>query len=185
MIDQKDFSEIRDELSEFEKKRETVIASSRDVIHLSKLVIYSVLRDDMPKAESLSSDMKGKVKLIPEGDYDTGMRDVALQEYVEALALLYFVKDNKIPTRGDLDVDTNNYLMGLCDFVGELVRLAVNKVVEKDYAYALKVKSVVEDLYGEFLQFDLRNGPLRKKADSLRWNLKKLEEIALDISTRV
>ena len=45
-----------------------------------------------------------------------------------------------------------------------------------------KIKNFVEDVYGEFLKFDLRNGQLRKKSDSIKWNLKKLEEILYDLN---
>jgi hypothetical protein len=47
---------------------------------------------------------------------------------------------------------------------------------------ALEIKDVVDEIYGEFLKMDLRNSELRKKSDQIKWNLKKLEEIAYDIS---
>lgn len=183
MLDLDDFKRMREEMKEFEERRENLIASSRDVIQLSKLIIHAIQRSDITKAKELAVQIRSKVKSLPDKDYDTDMRTVALQEYVEAMALLLFVQDGRIPTRKDLGVDTVSYLCGLCDLTGELVRLAVNKVITKDYDYALKVKLVVEDIYGEFLKFDLRNGILRKKSDSLKWNLKKLEELALSIST--
>src|SRR3989344_5486552 len=100
------------------------------------------------------------------------------------MTLLSFVREGRIANREELDVNTSDYLLGLCDLTGELVRLAINKAIRKDYSYALRIKSAVEEIYGEFLKFDLRNGPLRKKADSLKWNLKKLEELALSISAK-
>ena len=47
-----------------------------------------------------------------------------------------------------------------------------------------KIKDFVDDIYGEFLKFDLRNGNLRKKYDSVKWNLKKLEEVMYDIKKK-
>lgn len=184
MLDLKDFERMRKELEEFERQREISIVSAREVIRLSKLIIHAVQRNDISRARALAVEIKGKVRLLPKEKLDTEMCDVALQEYVEALALLSFVKDKKILTRRELGVDTNSYLLGLCDLVGELVRLAVNSVINRDYDSALRIKEVVEDIYGEFLKFDLRNGLLRKKSDSLKWNLKKLEELALSISTK-
>lgn len=35
---------------------------------------------------------------------------------------------------------------------------------------------------GQFLQFDLRNGSLRKKYDTLKWTLKKLEQTLYELS---
>lgn len=183
MLDTKDFENIAVELKEFEAQREKLISSARNVIQISKLLIHAIQRDDIPKAESMAKDIRRKVSELPSGDYETEMHSVAIQEYVEAMTLLSFVKEGRIANREELDVNTSDYLLGLCDLTGELVRLAVNKVIKKDYEYALRIKSVVEDIYGEFLKFDLRNGPVRKKADSLKWNLKKLEELALSIST--
>mgnify|MGYP001605063866 CR=1 FL=1 len=184
MLDAKDFKDIAAELKGFEVQREKIIASSRDVIQLSKLIIHAVLRGDITKADTLAKKIRSDVKAIPSGEYETEMRSVALQEYVEALALLSFVKKGKIATRKELGVDTQSYLLGLCDLTGEFVRLAINKVINKDYAAALKIKTAVEEIYGQFLEFDLRNGNLRKKADSIKWNLKKLEEMALSLSIK-
>jgi len=184
MLDTKDFENIAVELKEFEIQRERLISSARAVIQLSKLIIYAIQRDDVPKAESLAKDIRRKVAELPSGDYETEMHSVAVQEYVEAMTLLSFVREGRIANREELDVNTSDYLLGLCDLTGELVRLAINKAIRKDYSYALRIKSAVEEIYGEFLKFDLRNGPLRKKADSLKWNLKKLEELALSISAK-
>ncbi|MFH0752891.1 MAG: hypothetical protein V1914_04850 [archaeon] len=184
MLDLSDFEKMREEMKGFEKDRENLIISAREVIQLSKLIIHAIQRGDVKKAGELAVEIKEKVKQLPKESYDTDMRSVALQEYVEALTLLSFVDNGKILNRQELGVDANSYLLGLCDLAGELVRLAVDDVINKDYDSALKIKSVVEDIYGEFLKFDLRNGLLRKKSDSLKWNLKKLEDLALSISTR-
>jgi hypothetical protein len=34
------------------------------------------------------------------------------------------------------------------------------------------------------MKFDLRNGELRKKFDEIKWNLKKIEDIAYDIKMK-
>jgi len=72
----------------------------------------------------------------------------------------------------------------LCDLAGELVRKAVKDSIKKNFDSVLEIRDFVEELYGEFLKFNLRNGELRKKSDSIRWNLNKLEELALDVSKR-
>jgi hypothetical protein len=48
----------------------------------------------------------------------------------------------------------------------------------------MKVKGVVEEIYGEFLQLNLRGGELRKKSDQIKWNLQKLEDMAYNISKK-
>ena len=52
---------------------------------------------------------------------------------------------------------------------------------EKDFSEVEKIRELVEEIYGEFLKLDLRNGELRKKSDAIKWNLRKLEDLVLSI----
>ncbi|MDD4877996.1 MAG: hypothetical protein PHO02_03090 [Candidatus Nanoarchaeia archaeon] len=184
MIDNNEFAEIRKELKQSEEKREDTIRKSRDIIMLSKQIIYSAQRGDLNKAEALCAEIKKAVALLPKEYCGTDMESVAVQEYVEAVCFFEFVKNKKLMTRKELSADTENYLLGLCDLTGELVRQAVNAAINKRYEEALQIKDFVSEIYGEFLQFDLRGGQLRNKADSIKWNLKKLEDLALGISIK-
>jgi translin len=181
MLNKKEFAKIRAELVKSEKARELLIQDSREIIRLSKLIIYALHRGDLKKAAVLVKKIKSKTKNLPSENYGTGVKNVALQEYTEAMALFSFVKTKKIPTRSELGVDTGNYLAGLCDLTGELVRMAVNRAIKKQYDDVFKIKNLVEAIYGEFLQLDLRGGELRKKSDQIKWNLQKLENTAYDI----
>ncbi len=184
MLDSKEFARIKRDLEAFDAARERQISVGREVIKLSKLVIYSVHRNDLPTAQKHIQEMEKKVKLLSPQSYDENMGNVAFQEYVEAITYYEFMKNGKIPSQKDLKVSTENYLLGLCDLTGELVRRAVQDVIRGNPQNALKIHTFVENLYGLFLQFNLRNGELRKKVDSIQWNLKKLEEIALGLKLR-
>jgi len=184
MLDKKEFEQIRKDMESFEEKREEVIKTSRDIIHISKQIIYSVQRHEVKEAEKFVKDIKFKVESLPKTHFDTDIQYVAIQEFVEAMTFLGFVKNKKIPTRKELNVDIESYLLGLCDLTGELVRQAVNYVINKKNTEALEIKKVVEEIYGEFLKFNLRGGNLRKKADAIKWNLKKLEDLALSITLK-
>jgi translin len=180
MIDKEDFKGILKDLKEADDRREKLIQISRDIIRESKLIIYGLQRGEKVDIKKMQSLVKSLKK-----EYVTGIEDTALQEYVEALAFYHFVQNRRIPTRKELGVDTENYLMGLCDLTGELMRKAVKDVIEGDYKSAKEITCVVEDIYGEFLKFDLRNGTLRQKADSIKWNLQKLEQLVLEVSKKV
>jgi len=180
MLDKEDFKGILKDLKAADERREELIQISRDIIRESKLIIYGLQRGDKVDVKKIQALVKSLKK-----EYVTGIEDTALQEYVEALAFYHFVNHNRIPTRKDLGVDTENYLMGLCDLTGELMRKAVKDVIEGKYDSAKQITKVVEDIYGEFLKFDLRNGTLRQKSDSIKWNLHKLEQLVLDVSKKV
>lgn len=182
MINNREFTAIQKELVDFESERERVIAASRSVIQLSKQTIYAVHREDLRRAEQLIKSIKDAVKKLGQEDYETGMRRVAVQEYVEAVAFYQFVKTGKLMTKGA--IDTENYLKGLCDLTGELVRFSVNSVIRGKPEMVYKVRDLVAELYGEFLKFNLRNSELRKKVDSVKWNLKSIEDVVYDLKLK-
>lgn len=186
MLNKDEFRKIREEMHEIDNKREEVIQTSREVINLSKQVIYAAQRNDMGEAAASIKKIREKVKKLRKVKIatDTNINAVAFQEYVEAIAFYEFVKNKRIPTRASLGISAEDYLMGLCDLTGELVRKAIYDVIHKRFDEAERIKELVHDIYGEFLKLHLRNGELRKKADSIKWNLKKLEEVMYDISMK-
>jgi len=94
------------------------------------------------------------------------------------------VTKKKIPTRKELGIDTESYLLGMCDLTGELVRKAVNSAIKRNFKEVLEIKELVSDIYSLFLEFDLRNGELRKKMDSIKYNLMKLEDLAYKVGMK-
>ena len=136
----------------------------------------------MGEISSLIKDIKSKIKLLDKTkNYDTGISSTAFQEYVEAITFYEYIKNNSIPSHEDLDVEVEDYLGGLADLTGELGRKAVHDAIKKDFDSCLKIKDIVEEIHGEFLKFEFRNGELRKKSDSIKWNLNKLEDLALSL----
>lgn len=186
MLNKKEFINIRNEMHKIDLKREEIIQLSREIITLSKQIIYAAQRNDLKEAVSVANTIKSKVKKLKKINInaDTNINSVAFQEYVEAIAFLEFVKNKRIPTRAALGVSAEDYLSGLCDLTGELVRKAIYDVIHKKFDEAARIKELVHDIYGEFLKLHLRNGELRKKSDSIKWNLKKLEEVMYDISMK-
>ena len=115
--------------------------------------------------------------------YYSGPFKIAIQEFVEAACYHEFVKNKKIPSAKELNVDTEYYLLGLCDLTGELVRKAINSAINNDYDQALFIKKFVNDLYNELMLFEFRN-ELRRKFDSIKYDLKKLDDVALGIKLK-
>ncbi|MEM4259897.1 MAG: hypothetical protein QXG00_01545, partial [Candidatus Woesearchaeota archaeon] len=62
-----------------------------------------------------------------------------------------------------------------------LARMAVNKAIRKDKKTVEKIRQLIDDVMGEFLKFNLKNGELRKKYDSIKWNLNKVEQVLYDL----
>jgi len=181
---------MQKELADYDKQRELLIKKSRDVLKLSKQIIYAVHRDNLKQAESqikeiekelskLNQITKHSTFLLSEGSYK-----IAVQEYVEALLYFHVIKNKKMPTHTQLKVHTNYYLLGLCDLTGEIVRKAVYLAGKDQFAEVIKFKDLVDQIYGELLKFDFREPELRRKFDSIKYDLKKLEDLVLDLKLK-
>ena len=114
----------------------------------------------------------------------TGLCGAAIQEYVEAVCYYDYVKLGKLTSKEKLGVDSENYLLGCCDLVGELMRNAVNSGIKGDYKQSFEIKDFVDSLYNELMKFDFRNSELRRKFDGVKWELKKIDQMVFDIKFR-
>ncbi len=181
------FAKLRDEIKDYDAKREELIKKSRDVLKLSKLLIYAVHRDELEKAaellkeieterQALNAIAKHDQKLFYEGSYK-----IAIQEYVEALLYYFYIKEGELK---ELKVSANHYLLGLADLPGELVRKAVYLAGKGKHSEVEKIKDLVDNIYGELLKFDIRNGEIRKKVDGIKYDLRKLEDLVLDLKLK-
>jgi len=72
----------------------------------------------------------------------------------------------------------------LCDLTGELVRRAINKAINEQYSESVEIRDVVAMIYENLMQFDFRNGELRRKFDSIKYDLKKLEDLVLELKLK-
>ena len=190
MIDKKEFAEMRKEYQEFDIGREELIKKSRDVLKLTKQVIYAVHRDDMKEADSFVKEMQKDLHLLNEyikknqKMYHQGSYKVAIQEYVEAMLYYHYVQTGKLMSHVDLCVDTDYYLLGLCDLSGELVRKAISAASKGNYKEPFKVKEFIDMVYGELLKFEIRDGELRGKFDGIKYDLKKLEDVCFELKLK-
>jgi translin len=189
MINKEAFAELRKDLEQFDIKREEIIKLSRSALKLSKAAIYSLHRNDFDDAEKKLSTAKEEINSIKGSFSDPRLQGIgafreALEEFVEASCYFEFLKNRKLPTPKDLEVDSDSYLCGICDLVGELVRKAMNAVLEDDNKTADEIRKFVSDLYAELLLFDFRNTPVRRKFDAIKYGLEKLEQLAVNVKLK-
>ncbi|MBR9699680.1 hypothetical protein GOV09_04445 [Candidatus Woesearchaeota archaeon] len=180
--------QIRKKFSSYDKKREKVIRSSRKIIQKSKTAIGSIHRDTLPEAAAVLKQMKEDVaglKKESKGKLQhEGIFKVAIQEYVEALSLYEFVKNDKFLVYSEEFEDPEFYLMGLCDLSGELVRKAINSCIKENYPMAVKIRKFLEQMYIELSKFDFRNGELRRKYDGIKYDIRKLDDLVFQLKMK-
>jgi predicted translin family RNA/ssDNA-binding protein len=93
----------------------------------------------------------------------------------------------QVDTKGDTDtfhISLEEYLHALISLVNELSRLAVNAVTAGDFQRPLRISAFVKELFAGFQMLNLKNDSLRRRFDSLKYDLKKVEEVVYDLSIR-
>lgn len=190
MISEKEFEKLRKEMQDYDSEREKLIKKSRDVLKLSKQIIYSVHRDELEEAAVLIKGIekeKKKLEVIaghsPALGFEGSLK-VALQEYAEALLYHGFIKEKRLVTSEELKIKTDHYILGLCDLPGELVRKAVFWAGKGKVEQVVLIKELVDRVYGILLKFDFRDNEIRRKFDSIKYDLRKLEDLVLDLKLK-
>ena len=183
-----DLSKIQTELANYDSKREELIKKSRDVLKLSKLLIYAVHRNEIEKAEKFKQEIETELTQLeqiathdPKLQYE-GSYKIAVQEYVEAILYLDFVQTGEIKHLNNLHAE--HYLLGLADLPGELVRRAVFLASKGDKEAVEKIRDAIDSIYGQFLTLNSRGNELRKKVDGIKYSLNKLQDLVLELKLR-
>jgi len=197
------FDALADRLKTHDEQREVVIKRSRDIQKAAKQALFALHRGDAARAgELLAGAAKAVLELRPIVEAEPTLRHggsftSCLEEFAEARLFAAFLETGRLPPPAALaiqagggeeggagaaaaaappfELSADEYLGGLLDFTGELNRFAIARATERDSAAVARCRDCVDALMGRFLQFDLRNGSLRKKYDGLKYCLRNLE----------
>ncbi len=181
------FAKFQKEIKDYDEQREHLIKKSRDVLKLSKQIIYALHRDEVKEAEKLIKEIeeeKKKMEAIAKHDPKMpgeGSYRIAVQEYVEALLYYHFIMAGSLK---ELSVQTELFMLGLCDLPGELNRRAVFLAGKGHVEKVGKIRDAVDMIYGELLKFDFRDNEIRRKVDAVKYELRKLEDLVLDLKLK-
>ncbi|TDH72145.1 uncharacterized protein CCR75_008368 [Bremia lactucae] len=188
LLRHQDFVDMNREMHEYDEMREKIIKRSREILKASKQAIFALHRSDKTEASKLLATAE---KVIPElvslietnPSLREGALSSSLEEYAEAKCFSYYLDNKCLPPRDEMPiVMKNEYLGGVIDFTGELMRYAVVKATAREVEEVQRCKDMVEAISGELIQFDFRNGPLRRKFDAVKYNLRKLENTLYELS---
>ncbi|EQC40619.1 hypothetical protein SDRG_01702 [Saprolegnia diclina VS20] len=188
VLDQSSFQRMSADMEAYDEKREIVIKHSRDILKSSKQAIFAMHRGNMDEAsEKLEVADQVIQQLAPlimeEPTLRHGSFSSAMEEYAEAQCFRHFLTAGTLVALEELNfVDRDEYLGGVVDFTGEVTRYAVVMATKRDVARVEECRNIVDAISGELIQFSFRNSPLRKKYDSLKYNLKKLEHTLYELS---
>lgn len=86
--------------------------------------------------------------------------------------------------RDAFHLTVEEYLLALTDLTQDLSRLATNAVTHGDFALPLTIAAFVKDLFAGFQLLNLKNDILRKRADAVKYDVKRVEDVVYDLSLR-
>ncbi len=188
MLNKNFTKKLKQDYEKREAERRQIISLSNIVLYDSKRAIFSLHRGDIQKAENSLREIEKILnklekkftykRILEEGSYKAGA-----EEYAEAKFFYLFLTGKKINKIKEVNLNFDSYLGGLCDFTGELVRRAINQAAEGKPKEVEKIKSVINDVLSELVEFNMA-GYLRTKYDQAKGNLRKIEQIDYEIKIR-
>ncbi|CAA0825567.1 Translin family protein [Striga hermonthica] len=210
------FSKYATYLNDLNEKRERVVKASRDVTMNSKKVIFQVHRmskhnkeEVLEKAEKdLAAVMDQHVSRIVKELHGTDFWKLrrayspGIQEYVEAATLCNFCKNGTLlnldeinnsllplsdPSVEPLQINVLDYLLGLADLTGELMRLAIGRISDGELQYAQKICRFVREIYRELSLVAPKmddSSDMKTKMDVMLQSVMKIENACFSVHVR-
>ncbi len=179
--------DLKKKYESYDTKREKVIKQSREVLKSSKQLIYSIHRENKSESKKLKIQLEKDFSVLKKITDDEnklnyeGSFNEALEEFGEAMLYYDYCYESNLRNFEELNISHENYLGALSDLTGELARKAVQLTIKKKYDEVFEIHEFVSLVFKELMKICFRNGNLRKKFDSIKWNLNKIEDIIYDI----
>ncbi|KAI0754948.1 Translin [Daedaleopsis nitida] len=191
---------IKEQVVDLDRKTRT-LSGILNKIHSTRSEHMAALLDTArPVLESCRETTAALANIIPENQFwrwremwQNSLRNAVfsatLIEYLSSGALLSLpgVAETlgiRSEWQGRFALPAEDYLHGVISLVNELSRLAVNAVTLGDFEQPIKISLFVKDLFAGFAMLNLKNDTLRRRYDSLKYDIKKIEEVVYDVSLR-
>lgn len=210
------FGKYADYLDQLNDKRERVVKASRDITMNSKKVIFQVHRLSKVNKEEVLKKAEEDLDAVTEKHVSRLVKELqgtdfwklrrayspGIQEYVEAATFCKFCRTGNLlnldeinatlQPLGDLSleplrINVLDYLLGLADLTGELMRLAIARVSEGELEFAEKICSFARDIYREFTlvvpSMD-DSTDMKTKMDTMLQSVVKIENACYGVHVR-
>ncbi|KEY72086.1 hypothetical protein S7711_00102 [Stachybotrys chartarum IBT 7711] len=105
-------------------------------------------------------------------------------EIFKGIATPIVALPTNLKDRDAFHITIEEYLLSLTDLTPELSRLATNAVTLGDFELPMTISAFVKDLFGGFQLLNLKNDILRKRADAVKYDVKRVEDVVYDLSLR-
>jgi translin len=168
---------VRKELVLKDELHDKAQGDMRQVTSLSKQAILLIHQKRLKEAKKLVVKASETLSTLwdastahPDIIY-TGLFSAALQEYSEANIFLTLVRESKYFTPKEINVPSEDYVLGLADVIGECRRLTLDDLREGNTERAEKCLQTMDEIYTELMAMDesyMLVPGLRRKCDVAR-----------------
>lgn len=191
---------IKEQVSDLDKKTRTMVGLLNKIHSTRSSELPALLDLVKPVLLSCQDTTASMATLIPPNQFwrwkhmwtnsiQTAVFVAALVEYLTSHTLITLPQTAELlgikeERKDRLALPVEDYLHGLITLVNELSRLAVNTVTLENFEEPIKIAAFVKDVFAGFSMLNLKNDTLRRRFDSLKYDLKKIEEVVYDVSLR-
>jgi predicted translin family RNA/ssDNA-binding protein len=182
---------MQEELMASDERRDRVYRATRMIFKNVAQILFRTRTgqgDDVPKlSETTASELHSILSSVNGQEASQKKREgnlnVAIEKFTETKLLSLFFSTGRLARLSDCQpCSDEEYLMACLGFAQELTRYSTGRAIVGDTDSIGLCRDLCNDLNVKMLEFDFRNGPLRRKYDGLKYALKKLEEIGYELS---
>ncbi|KAF8500997.1 translin [Russula emetica] len=191
---------IREKSGEFEKSTR-IMTSMLDKVHSTpKSEITALLETTRPVFRNCHGITATLAGMIPQDEVWKWKElwTAPLRAAVFSVVMACFLTDGTLAPLGAVaeqlgireewkdrfSLTPEDYLHGVITVINELSRLAVNRVTLGDFEAPLGISVFAKEVFTGFSMLNLKNDLLRRRFDSLKYDIKKIEEVVYDVSLR-
>lgn len=187
MFDQTQLNSIKKLHSNVSSNRRQLQGISSEILGCSKRSIFATQRKDMKQA---GKELASAIKFIKQGKAvikklrrleHEGMWHAALEEYAEAALYRDAMANKKIGKVSELSDEPDIFIGAISDLTGELTRSCVLAATDRNEKEVKRLSGLVREAVEFLLKLDL-TGQGRQKFDQAKQNMRKVEEIAFNLS---
>ena len=189
---------IRAKLEANQTAKDAVFPTTKKLRHLVDITLIRFFSGDQNMAGAfeniaavtqellgvLRTDSAAAAGLCHAGSVTTALADAHALD-----CLVYFVEHGTLnrlrsatPIGGCAGVSDQSYLGGLITGAKHLERYAIGRATHGDRVSVAACQHFVEALLAELMEFDFRNGPLRRAYDGVKYTHKRLGDIMYETS---
>ncbi|KAF8511581.1 Translin [Gautieria morchelliformis] len=195
---------LRDQGTELEKKTRAIVGLLNKIHSTPSQSIPALVDTARPMLADCQASTAAIAALIPPHQFwrfiilfhsislsiiQSAVFTAALVEYLSTGDLLSLPRASEIlgikeEWKDRLYLQAEDYLLGLISLVNELSRYCVNVVTMGNHEEPIRISNFVKDMFAGFSMLNLKNDLLRRRFDSLKYDIKKIEEVVYDLSLR-